>query len=115
MDVESGRVNGTVARVIHIECDIPKDTPIYGGKELSLVMTLQLDDQWNVTISCHCISITKENEKQGSHFQSKDVVKAYYVPLRNKTKLQMFAKLINSVFDKMADVIQMTQYETPAG
>ena len=46
-----------------------------------MVITLQLDDQRIVTIGCHCISISKEIEKQRSHFQSNDVVKAYYVPL----------------------------------
>ena len=81
MDVESGIVNGTVVRVIHIESDVPRDTPMYRGKELSLVITLQLDDQRIVAIGCHCISISKEIEKQRSHFQSNDVVKAYYVAL----------------------------------
>jgi hypothetical protein len=82
MDVGSGIVNGTVARVIHFESQVPKGTPIFGGRELSLVVTLRLDDQQIVKIGCHCISISKENDKQNlSHFQIKNVVKAYYVPL----------------------------------
>jgi len=81
MDVGSGIVNGTVARVLNIESEVPGDTPMYGGIELSLVVTLRLDDQRIVTIGCHCISISKENEKQRCYFQSKDVVKAYYLPL----------------------------------
>ena len=82
MNVASGIVNGTAGKVMHIDRDVSGITDMYGGKELSLVVTLKLDDQRIVKIGCHCISKTKERGYTFTHSQIREeVVKGYCIPL----------------------------------
>lgn len=83
INVSSGIVNGTMGRVTDIERNVSMDIPIYGGRELSVIVTLRLSDERTVRLGCHSISISKENnfKQQTSHLQPKDIIKAFYMPL----------------------------------
>jgi len=82
MDVGQGIVNGTMGKVVQIEQGVSGDTPIFGGRELSLVATLKLDDNRIIKVGNHTISATKDDgKKTTSYFPTKLVVKAHYIPL----------------------------------
>jgi hypothetical protein len=78
MDIGSGLVNGTAGRVLHIESTLPRSTPIFGGRDLSVFVTLKLGNHKIIKLGCHTIHHMVEKENKDVPSQ---VIKAHYIPL----------------------------------